>query len=201
MEINETSATRINDVYSELAAITAADTSQIATAMSKTASIAESANMEFETTAALLAQIIETTQEAPETAGTAMKTIIARFTEVKQLFSEGMLTGEDSEGEEININKIDAALKTVGISLKDFLNGSKGIDDIFLELASKWNTLDLATQRYIATTAAGSRQQSRFLAMMSNYDRTMELVTAANNSAGASQKQFDKTTESLEAKL
>jgi TP901 family phage tail tape measure protein len=72
-----------------LAAITAADTSQIATAMSKTASIAASANMEFETTAALLAQIIETTQEAPETAGTALKTITARFTEVKELFSEG----------------------------------------------------------------------------------------------------------------
>ena len=130
-----------------------------------------------------------------------MKTIIARFTEVKELFSEGMISGEDSEGEEININKIDTALKTVGISLKDFLNGSKGIDDIFLELASKWNTLDLATQRYIATTAAGSRQQSRFIAMMSNYDRTMELVTAANNSAGASQKQFGKTLESLDAKL
>lgn len=201
MEIDEMSATRINDVYSELAAITAADTSQIATAMSKTASIAKSANMEFETTAALLAQIIETTQEAPETAGTAMKTIIARFTEVKQLFSEGMLTGKDSEGEEININKIDAALKTVGISLKDFLTGSKGIDDIFLELASKWDTLDLATQRYIATMAAGSRQQSRFIAMMGNYDRTMELVAAANNSAGASQKQFSKTLESLDAKL
>lgn len=201
MEINETSATRINDVYSELAAVTAADTSQIATAMSKTASIASSANMEFETTAALLAQIIETTQEAPETAGTAMKTIIARFTEVKELFNQGLLTGEDSEGETIEINKIDAALKTVGISLKDFLTGTKGIDDIFLELASKWNTLDLATQRYIATTAAGSRQQSRFLAMMGNYDRTMELVNAATNSAGASQKQFGKTLDSLDAKL
>lgn len=201
MEVNETNAIRVNDVYSELAAITAADTEQIATAMSKTASIAASANMEFETTSALLAQIIETTQEAPETAGTAMKTIIARFTEVKELFSQGQLTGEDSEGEEININKIDKALKTVGISLKDFLNGSKGIDDIFLELASKWDSLDLSTQRYIATMAAGSRQQSRFIAMMSNYDRTMELVTAANNSAGASQKQFDKTLESMEAKL
>jgi hypothetical protein len=55
--------------------------------MSKTASIAANANMEFETTAALLAQIIETTQEAPETAGTAMKTIIARFSEVKSLNS------------------------------------------------------------------------------------------------------------------
>mgnify|MGYP002514600648 CR=1 FL=1 len=85
MEVNETNAVRVNDVYSELAAITAADTEQIATAMSKTASIADAANMEFETTAAFLAQIIETTQEAPETAGTAMKTIIARFSEVKAL--------------------------------------------------------------------------------------------------------------------
>ena len=201
MEVNEMNAQHVNDVYSELAAITAADTSQIATAMSKTASIAASANMEFETTAALLSQIIETTQEAPETAGTAMKTIIARFTEVKELFSEGMLTGEDEEGEEININKIDTALSSVGISLKDFLTGSKGIDDIFLELASKWDGLDLATQRYIATMAAGSRQQSRFIAMMSNYDRTMELVNAAQNSAGASQEQFNKTLDSVEAKL
>lgn len=201
MEINETSATRINDVYSELAAITAADTNQIATAMSKTASIASSANMEFETTAAFLAQIIETTQEAPETAGTAMKTIIARFTEVKKLFSEGMLTGKDEEGEAIEINKIDKALQSVGISLKDFLLGKKGIDDIFLELASKWGTLDLATQRYIATTAAGSRQQSRFIAMMSDYGRTMELVNAAQNSGGASQEQFDKTLDSLSSKM
>lgn len=201
MEINEGSAQRINDVYSELAAVTAADTQEIGVAMSKTASIAASANMEFETTAALLSQIIETTREAPETAGTAMKTIIARFTEVKTLFSEGQLTGTDTEGEEININKIDEALKTVGISLKDFLNGTKGIDDIFLELASKWDTLDIATQRYIATTAAGSRQQSRFLAMMSNYDRTMELVDAAYNSTGASQEQFNKTLDSMESKL
>ena len=201
MEINENSAQRVNDVYSELAAVTAADTQEIGVAMSKTASIAASANMEFETTAALLSQIIETTREAPETAGTAMKTIIARFTEVKTLFSEGQLTGTDTEGEEININKIDEALKTVGISLKDFLNGTKGIDDIFLELASKWDTLDIATQRYIATTAAGSRQQSRFLAMMSNYDRTMELVNSAYNSTGASQEQFNKTLDSMETKL
>jgi TP901 family phage tail tape measure protein len=93
MELNETSATRVNDVYSQLAAVTAADTNQIATAMEKTASIAASANMEFETTAAFLAQIIETTQEAPETAGTALKTIIARFAEVKSLREQGLTSG------------------------------------------------------------------------------------------------------------
>ena len=201
MEVNETNAVRVNDVYSELAAITAADTEQIATAMSKTASIAASANMEFETTAALLAQIIETTQEAPETAGTAMKTIIARFAEVKKLRDEGMGSGEDEEGEIIDVNKIQAALRTVGISMNDFFAGKEGLDSILLKLAEKWNTLDFETQRYIATTAAGSRQQSRFIAMMSDYQRTMELATAANNSAGASQEQFDKTLESMEAKL
>ena len=201
MALNETSAKRINDVYSELAAITAADTEEIATAMTKTASIANSANMEFETTAAFLSQIIETTREAPETAGTALKTIIARFTEVKQLYSKGQLTGKDSEGEAININKIDTALQSVGLSLKGFLRGEEGLDDILLQLASKWDTLDIATQRYIATMAAGSRQQSRFLAMMSDYDRTLELVEAANTSAGASDKQFEKTLDSLEAKL
>jgi hypothetical protein len=37
--------------------------------------------------------------------------------------------------------------------------------------------------------------------MMSNYDRTMELVSSAQNSAGASQEQFNKTLDSMEAKL
>lgn len=57
------------------------------------------------------------------------------------------------------------------------------------------------TQRYVATQAAGTRQQSRFIAMMQNYDRTMELVNATKNSKGASQKQFEKTLESMEAKV
>jgi TP901 family phage tail tape measure protein len=75
------------------------------------------------------------------------------------------------------------------------------LDDVFLELSSKWDTLDTNTQRYIATIAAGSRQQSRFIAMMSDYGRTQELVAAANNSAGASSRQFEKTMDSLASKL
>lgn len=201
MELNETSAQKVNDIYSELAAITAADTQEIGVAMSKTASIASSANMEFETTAALLSQIIETTREAPETAGTAMKTIIARFSEVKELVSQGQLTGEDTEGEIIDVNKIQGALRSVGISMNEFFAGTEGLDDVLLKLASKWDTLDFTIQRYIATTAAGSRQQSRFIAMMSDYGRTQELVSAAYNSTGASQEQFEKTLDSLDAKL
>ena len=197
MELNATSATKINDVYSELAAITAADTNEIATAMTKTASIANSANMEFETTAALLSQIIETTREPAETAGTALKTIIARFTEMKK--ATGDLVSVD--GEEVSVNKVEAALRSAGVALRDVNGEFRDLDDVFLELSSKWNGLDIMTQRYVATMAAGSRQQSRFIAMMQDYDRTIELVDAAYSSSGASQKQFEKTQDSLESKI
>ena len=197
MELNETSAQKVADVYSELAAITAADVNEISSAMTKTASIASSAGMEFETTAAFLSQIIETTRESAETAGTAMKTVIARFQELKKAPGE---IG-DVDGEIVDANAIETALRSVGVSLRDSSGQFRELDDVFLELSSKWSSLDKNTQRYIATIAAGSRQQSRFIAMMSDYGRTQELVTAANNSAGASQKQYEKTLESLETKL
>lgn len=201
MEITEANANNIADVYSKLAAISASDVDEISTAMTKTASLASSANMEFETTAAFLAQIIETTRESAETAGTALKTVIARFSEVKKLYSEGELLGADTEGEEIDVNKVSTALRTAGINLNEFLTGSKGLDEVFMELASKWDSLTIVQQRYIATMAAGSRQQSRFIALMSDYARTQELVDAAQNATGASQEQYEKTLDSLETKL
>lgn len=201
MELNETNAQRVDDVYNKLAAISASNVDEISTAMTKVASLANNANMEFETTSAFLAQMIETTRESAETAGTALKTVVARFSEVKELYGQGELLGTDSEGEEINVNKVSNALRTAGIDLNEYLTGMKGLDDIFLELAQKWDSLDIVQQRYIATMAAGSRQQSRFIAMMSDYDRTMELVNAANNSGGAANEMFGKTLDSLETKV
>ena len=197
MEINEMSAQRINDVYSEIAAKTASDTEELSTAMSKTASLAHSAGMSFEGTTAFLAQMIETTREAPENLGTAMKTIIARFQEMKK----NPLEIVDVDGEEVSYNKIDEALQSIGVNLKDTNGQFRNLDEVFLDISQKWDSLSQTQQRYIATTAAGSRQQSRFIAMMSNYERVTQLVEYANNSAGASQEQFGKTLESFEAKV
>ena len=197
MELNETSAKRINDVYSELAAITASDTEELGTAMQRTASIAHSAGMSFEGTTAFLAQAIETTREPAENIGTAMKTIVARFQEMK----ENPLEISEVDGEEVNYNKVDAALKSIGVSLKDTNGQFRELDQVFLDISSRWDGLSQTQQRYIATVAAGSRQQSRFIAMMDNYDRTVQLFEAANNSAGASDEQFGKTMDSLESKL
>ena len=196
LEMSE--ASRVNDVFSALAAESAVDTDELSYALTKTASIAASAGMELETTSAFLSQMIETTREAPENIGTAMKTIIARFQELKSAVGDSV----EIDGELVDVNKVDTALKSVGVQLRDSLTGQfRDLDDVFLELASKWDTLDRNTQRYVATIAAGSRQQSRFIAMMDNYERTLELVDIAQNSNGASAAQFAKTLDSLEAKM
>ena len=197
MEINEASAQRINDVYSNLAAKTASNTEELGTAMQRTASIAASAGMSFEGTAAFLAQAIETTREPAENIGTAMKTIIARMQEMKK----NPLEIGEVDGEEVNYNKIDAALRSIGISLKAANGDFRDNDEVLLDISQRWDSLTQTQQRYIATSIAGSRQQSRFIAMVSDYGRTLELMDYANNAEGASQEQFGKTLDSLEAKL
>lgn len=200
-KLEATDASRVVDVYSNLAAKAAVDQSELANAMSKVASMASSVGMSLETTSAFLTQIIETTREAPETAGTALKTVLARFGEVKKLISTGENAGTTDEGESVDVNKIDTALKSVGIRLTDTQGQMRALDDVLLDLAKKWNSLDSMTQRYLATMAAGSRQQSRFIALMADSERLTKLLGEAYNSAGAGEKQYEKTLDSLESKL
>ena len=202
MELNQTSAQHINDVYSELAAITASDTYEISEAMTRTASIAASAGLDFDIASAYLAEAIETTREAPENIGTAMKTIVARFAGLTKDPSELSQDMQEAlEGEVVEANRVEAALRAAGVQARDSNGEFRNLSDVFLELNEKWDSLDLMTQRYVATQAAGTRQQSRFIAMMQNYDRTMELVNATKNSKGSSQKQFEKTLESMASKV
>lgn len=190
-------AGRVVDVYSKLASIAATDTAEMAKAMSNTASIAESAGMSFESTSAMLAMMIETTREAPENLGTALKTIIARFQEMKANPTEIL----SLDGEEASLNKVDKALATIGISLKDTSGQFRDLDEVIFELADKWDGLDRNTQRWIANTVAGSRQQSRFLALMSDSTRLHELYDAAINSEDASLVQYAKTLDSIDGKM
>lgn len=70
-----------------------------------------------------------------------------------------------------------------------------------MELAEKWNTIDKNAQRYIATVAAGNRQQSRFLALVGNYDLLKESMDIAANSEDEGALQMLKTMDSLETKI
>lgn len=132
-----------------------------------------------------------------ENLGTALKTIIARFQEMKSNPTEIL----SLDGEEASLNKVDKALATIGISLKDASGQFRDLDEVIFELADKWDGLDRNTQRWIANTVAGSRQQSRFLALMSDSTRLHELYDAAINSEDASLVQYAKTLDSIDGKM
>lgn len=98
-------------------------------------------------------------------------------------------------------NKVDEALQSVGVQMKKSNGDFKGFYDVIDELSQKWDTLSQKQKVYIATQAAGSRQQSRFVAMVDNYKRSQELLTAAYDANGAAEEQYEKTLDSLQAKL
>ena len=131
-----------------------------------------------------------------------MKTILARFQSLTK--DPDSLSPEVQEalgGETVDANVTEAALAKAGVALRDETGQFRAAKDVLLELNAVWNDLDKNTQRYIATQTAGARQQSRFIAMMQNNARTQELLGYAYDSEGASQKQFEKTLDSLEAKI
>ena len=73
-----TDAQRVVDVYSAVAASSATNVTELAKAMSKTASSAEAVGSSFENTTAMMAVMIEATRESAENIGSALKSIISR---------------------------------------------------------------------------------------------------------------------------
>lgn len=110
--------------------------------MSKTASSAESVGSSFENTTAMIAVMIESSRESATNIGSALKSIIARYGEMKA----GATT--DAEGEVIAYNKVDTALQSIGMTLKDANGQFRDFDDVIEELASKWDSLNSVQQRY-----------------------------------------------------
>jgi len=74
--------------------------------MSKTASSMESVGSTFEETSAMIATMVAVTRESATNIGSAMKSIAARYGEMKSDPSKLI----DSEGEALAFNKVDSAL-------------------------------------------------------------------------------------------
>ena len=195
IEVEE--ASRVTDVYSTLAASSASSTEELAIAMSKTASSAASVGASFENITTMMAVMISATRESATNIGSAMKSIISRY---GQMSSDPSKLA-DAEGDAISFNKVDDALRSVGISMKDVNGQFRDFDDLIEELGSKWQSLDTLSQRYIATEFAGNRQQSRFLALVENYDLYKELQEKAMNSEDSGTLQYLKTLDSIETKI
>ena len=55
---------------------------------------------------------------------------------------------QDENGEFLDASKVETALKSVGVALRDTQGQFRDLDQVIIELGSKWSSLDSATKRY-----------------------------------------------------
>ena len=186
-------AMKVSDKFAAVAASAATSYEEIAIALSKVAAQANLAGMSIDYTTALLTKGIETTREAPETIGTALKTVIARM---RELSDYGETLGGDTD-----INNVESQLAYIGIALRDNNGELRSTEEVLNELGGKWDELNANQQAAIAKALAGTRQQSRLIAMMSDYERVIELQEIAERSQGATMAQMATYMEGMDAAL
>lgn len=190
-QLSANEAMDIADKMSALDAAAASSVDELTVAMQKSASQARMAGLDLDYYMAYLSTMQEITREAPENIGTAMKSITSRLQEIKDI---GKI-----EEDGTTFSNVAKALTSIGIAATDSSGQLRTLQDIMNELGPMWNTLDRNHKAYIATVLAGNRQQSRFIALMDNYDRAMELVHVSQNASGESAKQLRAYNQGLEA--
>lgn len=171
------------------AALSASD---LAVAMSKTASGANIAGISMDRLLGYIAVIAETTQKSAETVGTSVQSMIARINNIKI----GKFI-DDESGEALN--DTEKILNEFGIALRDTEGEFRAVSDVLDDVYSKWGSLTAVEKSAIATAAAGTRQRENFLVLMENYGKALEYAETATNSAGTAMEKFSAYQESMEA--
>lgn len=158
----------------------------MATGLKVVASSSAGMNNSFEQTIGLMTAITEQTKNASK-ASRGLNSIMANLAQV--------LDDASSNGK-----KITEIFEQLGVEMYE--NGQlKSGYDLLAGLAEKWDTLDNNSQKYIATTVAGTTQLNNFLALMNNFDHAVGATNKALESQGSAMRENDAYMESIQAKL
>lgn len=182
----EGNAMHIADALNEVANNFAVGTGDLATGLKVVASSSAGMNNSFEQTIGLMTAITEQTKNASK-ASRGLNSIMANLAQV--------LDDASSNGK-----KITEIFEQLGVEMYE--NGQlKSGYDLLAGLAEKWDTLDNNSQKYIATTVAGTTQLNNFLALMNNFDHAVSATNTALESQGSAMRENDAYMESIRAKL
>lgn len=193
-DLAEDKAMHVADVTEKLSSEIALDFSQgcdtIAKSIAVSGSVVNEAGMDFEKYAAIVSTVAEDTRQSGSTIGNAFKTIFSRISRSK----DGLTT--DAE-----MSDAEAALKSVGVSVRGTDGDLRDISDTLDGLNQVWGTLNKSQKSYIAEQAAGVRQKNIFISMMDNYNKALKLEQDALDSSGTAMEINDKRADSINGKM
>ena len=182
------------DYVDKLAAVadsSASNLAELATAMSKVASVGNNVGVNMDQLTAQISTIIATTRQAPETVGNALKTIYARINDIK--------TGAD--GAEISLGNYTTKMESLGISVLDSNNNLRDTGEVFEEIGSKWSNMTREQQIYLAQTMAGQRQMNNLIALFDNWGKYSDMLNVSLEAQGTLDEKNARYLESVQAHL
>ena len=192
--LSEDQAMHVADTVEKLSSEIALDFSKgcdtISQSIATSGSVVNEAGMSFEKYAALVSTTAEKTRVSGSQIGNAFKTIFSRISRSK----DGLTT--DAE-----MSDAEAALKSVGVSVRGADGDLRDISDTLDNLNEVWGTLNHSQRSYVAEMAAGVRQKNIFEAAMDSYNKALQLEQDALNSDGTAMKINEKRADSINGKM
>lgn len=177
----------------------AASASEIGTALAKTAAVANNAGMSLEETEGALAVMIDVTQESAQTVGTALRSLLSRYGQVRANSFAAMSEGLDDDS--AKINDIERVLNTLGIQMRSSAYDMRDIGDVLDDLYEKWGSLSDVEKGAVSTAFAGMRQRNYFLTLMDHYTEYKEAVQTASEAEGTATAKNEARLGSIEYAL
>lgn len=175
-----------------VAAASAADLEELATAEQKVASTANTLGVSHEQLTAQIGTIVSVTRQAPESVGNAMRTLYARIADLQM--------GETLE-DGTTLGNLSGTLAEIGVNVTDAEGNLRNLGDVLEELQGKWGDLSNAQQIALGTKLAGKYQLNPFMALMENADMYQEQLEMMQTSGGALEEQQSIYMDSIQAKM
>ena len=180
-------AKHIADAINEVANNFSVGTGDLATGLKIVASTSSAMGNSLEETIGMLTAITEQTKNSSK-ASRGLNSIMASLAQI--------LDPASSNGK-----KLVDIFTQLDIEMYDANGQFKTGYELLSGLAGVWDTLDTNSQKYIATTLAGTNQLNNFLALMNNFGHAVDATNTALESQGSAMDENAAYMESLESKL
>ena len=189
------------DVLVALGDSAATSAEEISKGMQKAAASAKVAGVSYEELTSMLTIATSKTQLSGTQAGTFFQTLFSRMNRVTK---EGYYN--DESGETTSINDVEAALKNVGISLRDSKTTFRSSFDVLRDVAKIWEGLNDLQKNNITYAMVGNRNANMFNALMDGMGEDGgalldEYLGLASNAEGATQSKYEIAIQGIQAAL
>ena len=189
------------DVLVALGDSAATTAEEIQKGMQKAAASAKTAGVSYAELTSMLTIATSKTQLSGNQAGTFFQTLFSRMNRVTK---EGYLT--DEGGETTNINDVEAALKTAGISLRDGKDSFRSSFDVLRDVAKVWNGLNDLQKNNITYAMVGNRNANMFNTLMEGMGEDGgalldEYLGLTENAKGTTQSKYEVSIKGIQAAL